>query len=111
MEKDLKLTGITAIEDKLQAGVPATIETLLMAGIKVRHHLLQQAADAASLCFLAMLEARLCTANYCTQQLHNPCLVCWFGTFSLLSYGACELLLTLYQLHQLTCRLWWGRCG
>ena len=35
MEKDLKLTGITAIEDKLQAGVPATIETLLMAGIKV----------------------------------------------------------------------------
>ena len=36
VEKDLQLTGITAIEDKLQAGVPATIETLLMAGIKVR---------------------------------------------------------------------------
>jgi len=36
VEKELKLTGITAIEDKLQAGVPATIETLLMAGIKVR---------------------------------------------------------------------------
>ena len=35
VERDLVLTGITAIEDKLQAGVPAAIETMLMAGIKV----------------------------------------------------------------------------
>ncbi len=35
VERDLQLTGITAIEDKLQAGVPAAIETILMAGIKV----------------------------------------------------------------------------
>ena len=34
MERELQLSGITAIEDKLQDGVPATIQTLLMAGIK-----------------------------------------------------------------------------
>lgn len=36
VERDLLLTGITAIEDKLQDGVPAAIQTLLMADIKVR---------------------------------------------------------------------------
>ena len=36
VEADLQLTGVTGIEDKLQDGVPATIQTLLMAGIKVR---------------------------------------------------------------------------
>ncbi|XP_051148424.1 phospholipid-transporting ATPase 3-like isoform X2 [Andrographis paniculata] len=35
IEKDLILIGCTAIEDKLQEGVPATIETLLRAGIKL----------------------------------------------------------------------------
>jgi phospholipid-transporting ATPase len=36
IEKDLTLLGATAIEDKLQEGVPDTIHTLQMAGIKVR---------------------------------------------------------------------------
>jgi phospholipid-transporting ATPase len=36
IEKDLFLLGATAIEDKLQDGVPDTIHTLQMAGIKVR---------------------------------------------------------------------------
>lgn len=35
IEKDLYLLGATAIEDKLQDGVPDTIHTLQMAGIKV----------------------------------------------------------------------------
>lgn len=35
VEKDLELIGVTAIEDKLQDGVPAAIETLLDAGIRV----------------------------------------------------------------------------
>lgn len=35
IEKDLFLLGATAIEDKLQDGVPETIHTLQMAGIKV----------------------------------------------------------------------------
>ncbi|KAI6168614.1 Ca-transporting ATPase [Pisolithus thermaeus] len=35
IEKDLILLGATAIEDKLQEGVPDTIHTLQMAGIKV----------------------------------------------------------------------------
>ena len=35
IEKDLHLLGATAIEDKLQEGVPETIHTLQMAGIKV----------------------------------------------------------------------------
>ncbi|TFK44439.1 calcium transporting ATPase [Crucibulum laeve] len=35
IEKDLHLLGATAIEDKLQDGVPDTIHTLQMAGIKV----------------------------------------------------------------------------
>ena len=35
IEKDLFLLGATAIEDKLQEGVPDTIHTLQMAGIKV----------------------------------------------------------------------------
>lgn len=36
IERDLLLLGATAIEDKLQDGVPDTIHTLQMAGIKVR---------------------------------------------------------------------------
>ena len=36
IEKDLFLLGATAIEDKLQDGVPDTIHTLQTAGIKVR---------------------------------------------------------------------------
>ena len=35
IEKDLILIGSTAIEDKLQEGVPACIETLQSAGIKI----------------------------------------------------------------------------
>jgi len=36
IEKDLFLLGATAIEDKLQDGVPDTIHTLQTAGIKVK---------------------------------------------------------------------------
>ena len=36
IERDMFLLGATAIEDKLQEGVPETIHTLQMAGIKVR---------------------------------------------------------------------------
>ncbi|ELU39138.1 phospholipid-transporting ATPase, putative [Rhizoctonia solani AG-1 IA] len=36
IEKEMFLLGATAIEDKLQEGVPETIHTLQMAGIKVR---------------------------------------------------------------------------
>ena len=35
MEADLELVGVSAIEDKLQLGVPEAIQTLLDAGIKV----------------------------------------------------------------------------
>lgn len=35
IEKDMFLLGATAIEDKLQEGVPDAIHTLQMAGIKV----------------------------------------------------------------------------
>lgn len=35
IEKDLVLVGCTAIEDKLQEGVPACIQTLSAAGIKI----------------------------------------------------------------------------
>lgn len=35
LEKDFELVGMTAIEDKLQEGVPQSIETLRMAGMKV----------------------------------------------------------------------------
>ncbi|KZS88835.1 calcium transporting ATPase [Sistotremastrum niveocremeum HHB9708] len=35
IEKDMSLLGATAVEDKLQEGVPDTIHTLQMAGIKV----------------------------------------------------------------------------
>uniref|UniRef100_A0A8C1KIU4 Phospholipid-transporting ATPase n=1 Tax=Cyprinus carpio TaxID=7962 RepID=A0A8C1KIU4_CYPCA len=35
MEKDLTLLGVTAIEDRLQEGVPETIATLRRAGLKV----------------------------------------------------------------------------
>ena len=35
IEKDLRLLGATAIEDKLQDGVPETIKDLKLAGIKV----------------------------------------------------------------------------
>jgi len=35
IETDIELIGVTAIEDKLQQGVPAAIETLLDAGIRI----------------------------------------------------------------------------
>lgn len=35
VESDLLLVGVTAIEDKLQDGVPETIANLQMAGIKI----------------------------------------------------------------------------
>ncbi|KFM22669.1 putative phospholipid-transporting ATPase IA [Auxenochlorella protothecoides] len=35
VERELELVGVTAIEDKLQDGVPAAIKTLLTAGIRV----------------------------------------------------------------------------
>ena len=35
LEKDLRLLGATAIEDKLQDGVPETIADLKKAGIKI----------------------------------------------------------------------------
>ena len=35
VEADVELVGVTAIEDKLQEGVPAAIQTLLDAGMKV----------------------------------------------------------------------------
>ncbi len=46
IERDLDLVGITAIEDKLQAGVPKAISTLIASGMKARAH-----ADLASLPF------------------------------------------------------------
>lgn len=36
IEKDLELVGLTAIEDKLQNGVPDAIATLIAAGMKAR---------------------------------------------------------------------------
>ena len=35
VERDLELLGVTAIEDKLQEGVPDAIRTLIAAGIRV----------------------------------------------------------------------------
>jgi phospholipid-translocating ATPase len=35
IEKNMKLLGMTAIEDKLQDGVPKCIERLTQAGIKI----------------------------------------------------------------------------
>lgn len=35
IEMDMTLVGVTAIEDKLQDGVPLTIANLMLAGIKV----------------------------------------------------------------------------
>lgn len=35
IEKDLELIGVTAIEDKLQDGVPQTIANLILADIKI----------------------------------------------------------------------------
>jgi phospholipid-transporting ATPase len=36
VEADLELVGVSAIEDKLQEGVPEAIQTLLDAGMRVR---------------------------------------------------------------------------
>lgn len=35
IERDMVLIGVTAIEDKLQDGVPQTIANLILAGIKI----------------------------------------------------------------------------
>ena len=35
MEKGLEIVGVTAIEDKIQAGVPETLHKFLAGGVKV----------------------------------------------------------------------------
>ena len=48
IEQNLQLLGATAIEDKLQEGVPDAIHTLQQAGIKVRS-IMTLGADVADL--------------------------------------------------------------
>jgi hypothetical protein len=48
IEQDLELLGATAIEDKLQEGVPECIADLSRAGIKVGDSAIQRFSDSAS---------------------------------------------------------------
>lgn len=50
VEQDLELVGVSAIEDKLQDGVPAAIQTLLDAGIKVRVRASETCRTASQSC-------------------------------------------------------------
>jgi len=63
IERDLDLVGITAIEDKLQAGVPKAISTLIAAGMKARAH-----ADPASLPFTPCAKGKY--KALCQDQVH-----------------------------------------
>jgi P-type E1-E2 ATPase len=60
VEKDLRLLGCTAIEDKLQEGVPRTIKLLAEAGIRLwvltGDKMVREGAGAAACC-----GARACT--------------------------------------------------
>lgn len=49
IESDLDLVGSTAIEDKLQEGVPAAIQSLLDAGIKVKLLAVRRSGQASLL--------------------------------------------------------------
>ncbi len=92
VEADLELVGVTAIEDKLQAGVPEAIQTLLDAGVKARA---RAPARAGGLSLAGPGRPRACSAlsSCCLnpvagrrslhQQLMPACRVC-FPPLSLL---------------------------
>lgn len=63
IERDLDLVGITAIEDKLQAGVPKAISTLIAAGMKARAN-----ADPASVPFTPCAKGKY--NALCEGQVH-----------------------------------------
>lgn len=48
IEADLEMVGVTAIEDKLQEGVPAAIQSLLNAGMKVKPSLTTTTAEVTT---------------------------------------------------------------
>ncbi|ORZ40601.1 hypothetical protein BCR44DRAFT_1176750 [Catenaria anguillulae PL171] len=69
IEKDLVLLGATAIEDKLQDGVPETIATLAMAGIKIwvlTGDRQETAINIGYSCKLLTEDMNLLTINYDT---------------------------------------------
>lgn len=65
IEADLEFVGVTAIEDKLQEGVPAAIQSLLDAGMKVKllsSYLYHDVCGALWRC-VHTLQVRLTTGN------------------------------------------------
>lgn len=73
IERDLLLLGCTAIEDKLQAGVPEAIERLANAGIRiwvltgdkqVPFHLAELPTPRPAVCCMLMAALSSCSALY-----------------------------------------------
>ncbi|XP_061093824.1 phospholipid-transporting ATPase IC [Conger conger] len=75
MERELTLLGVTAIEDRLQEGVPQTISTLREAGVKVwvlTGDKTETAVNIGYSCSLLDTEARLLQGEELRQLLQAP---------------------------------------
>ncbi|KAI1891681.1 hypothetical protein AGOR_G00146280 [Albula goreensis] len=75
MESELTLVGVTAIEDRLQDGVPQTIATLRKAGIKVwvlTGDKTETAVNIGYSCSLLDTDARLLQGEELRQLLQSP---------------------------------------
>uniref|UniRef100_A0A4W5NSU8 Phospholipid-transporting ATPase n=1 Tax=Hucho hucho TaxID=62062 RepID=A0A4W5NSU8_9TELE len=75
MERDLKLLGVTAIEDRLQDGVPETISLLRQAGLKVwvlTGDKKETAVNIGYACRLLDPDTRLLEGDELRQLLQSP---------------------------------------
>ncbi|TRY62354.1 hypothetical protein DNTS_025883 [Danionella cerebrum] len=79
MERDLMLLGVTAIEDRLQEGVPETIDSLRKAGVKVwvlTGDKTETAVNVGYACKLMDPDTTLIQGEELRQLLESPSEVC-----------------------------------
>ncbi|PHJ18030.1 cation-transporting atpase family protein, partial [Cystoisospora suis] len=73
LEEDLKLIGLTGVEDKLQNEVPSTLESLRHAGVKVWMLTGDKIETATCVAVSAGLKARQHSLTVlASQDLHTP---------------------------------------
>ena len=83
IEKYLVLIGCAAIEDKRQEGMPACIETLFLAGMKIWVLTGDKIETAINIAYgkinvLDLPGSNLCIIMFCRKSVHEVPTV-WFG--------------------------------
>ncbi|KAJ3221416.1 hypothetical protein HK099_003538 [Clydaea vesicula] len=91
IEKDLMLLGATAIEDKLQDGVPETIATLALAGIKIWVLTGDRQETAINIGFSCKLITEEMSMIVCNETTHHETKKFLMDKLELVKYGTTNL--------------------